>query len=80
LYAPDLVVAFILKNNSDFDNWNNIIVIYNPYYENKLVYIPDGEWQLFVNGNEFFDNSEINNTHTNQIEVKGLSMTILYEV
>ncbi|MEN8908236.1 MAG: type I pullulanase [Clostridiales bacterium] len=81
LYAPDLVVAYTLKNNNKYDEWKNIIVIYNPYNENKLVYVPKGKWLIYVNSNYINNSCSENEPQIiNKIEVDSISITILYEI
>ncbi|MCR8657151.1 type I pullulanase [Paenibacillus endoradicis] len=80
LQSKDGVVAYQLKNNANYDEWKNIIVIYNGNKTDAAVNLP-----VAVNGwNVVVDNKQagttvIDTVTTSQVVVAGLSMMVLYD-
>ncbi|BBE32114.1 pullulanase [Tepiditoga spiralis] len=74
--SPKKVVSFEI--NYEKDSWKDIIVIYNANLDKTIEFnLPNGVWNLVVNGNTVNMNSIKN--MKNNIEVTPLSIYILYK-
>lgn len=70
------------------DTWQRIVVIYNAAMRTRSIPIPSGVWNVAVEDGRVYAHSlravqDRQNGHygeSEKIEVKGLSMTILYSV
>jgi pullulanase len=52
LVCPDHVLGFLLVNHANGDKWENIIVVYNPYFKQHTVCLPPGVWTVVANEHE----------------------------
>ncbi|NUU98474.1 type I pullulanase [Marinitoga sp. 1138] len=71
------MVAFILKNNANGDKWKNILVIYNANSSKVSFNLPEGKWNIVVNGEKA--GTEIINTSETKITLEPLSTYVLYQ-
>ncbi|HIW34503.1 MAG TPA: type I pullulanase [Candidatus Paenibacillus intestinavium] len=86
LQSNDGVVAYQLKNNANYDDWKNIIVIYNGNTGDGVnsgeatVSLPASAngWKVVVNDRRA-GTTIIETVTTGQVAVAGLSMMVLYD-
>ncbi|AEH50401.1 type I pullulanase [Pseudothermotoga thermarum] len=50
LEAPRKVVAFLIKDHANGDEWKDILVIYNGNVTETTFELPEGEWNVVVDG------------------------------
>ncbi len=74
--SESALISYQISNNANGDEWKNIHVIYNAN-PNPINYQLKGEWQIAVEGNDFYFNE--NKTVNNKFEVPKISMMVLYQ-
>ena len=70
------LVSFQISNHANGDTWNNIYVIYNAR-TTAVDYKLEGEWQLAVLGDTFYDSEE--KIEQGSINVPPISMAIIFQ-
>lgn len=70
------IVAFILKDHAGGDPWKDIVVIYNGNPEKSTYKLPEGKWNLVVNGQKA--GTEVIEVVEGTIELEPLSAYVLY--
>ncbi|CAG7839099.1 Pullulanase [Clostridium haemolyticum] len=76
--TPKNLVAFILKNNANGDNFKNILVIYNANNFSTELRIPNGKWHQIVDKNTAGENI-LKTLNSNTINVSPISLTIFFQ-
>lgn len=66
------------SNSLPEESWKRVAILVNPYHEPKKFTIPEGNWQIVVNG-ERAGVEPLEKTHGGNIEVAGISMMVLHE-
>ncbi len=69
------VVAFTIANQPNGETAEEICVIYNANKEAVNVTLPDGEWEIYVNGEKA--GCEVLGTASKSVEVEGVSAMVL---
>ncbi|MDM5276111.1 type I pullulanase [Paenibacillus silvae] len=88
LHQEEGLLAYELQGAAVDDTWQRIVVIYNAAMRTRSIPIPSGVWNVAVEDGRVYAHSlravqDRQNGHygeSEKIEVKGLSMTILYSV
>ncbi|WP_426333265.1 type I pullulanase [Paenibacillus silvae] len=88
LHQEEGLLAYELQGAAVEDTWQRIVVIYNAAMRTRSIPIPSGVWNVAVEDGRVYAHSlravqDRQNGHygeSEKIEVKGLSMTILYSV
>ncbi|WDC84123.1 hypothetical protein PL321_17935 [Caloramator sp. mosi_1] len=73
--SPKGTVAFLIKNNANFDCFKDIIVIYNANNTKVALNLPEGKWYLYVDKNNVYQVPKAN--YESSMEVEPISLTIL---
>ncbi len=72
------MIAFRLKGNANGDSWKDIVVIHNPHWESKRVFLPfEAEWK-FVVSNQIAGTYPLKIRTAESISVAKISTTVLY--
>ncbi len=72
------VIAFQLGEYANDDSWEKIVVIYNPYYENKKVKLPtEANWKVVVEG-DLAGVKTLREFKADSVEVAKLSTMVLH--
>jgi len=74
--TPKNTVGFILKNYANYDNWKDIIVIYNANKSKVNITIPQGNWNLVADNNKA-GTDIIRKINSSNVEVEKISMFVL---
>ena len=75
----DNIVGFVLANNANNDNWNNIVVIYNGNTSLKEVKLPASRsWKIVVNDQEA-GTRVLDAIEGDAVFVEALSIMVLYD-
>ncbi|PZT55776.1 type I pullulanase [Paenibacillus silvae] len=88
LHQAEGLLAYELQGAAVEDTWQRIVVIYNAAMRTRLFPIPSGVWNVAVedgrvDAHSFRTVQDRQNGHyreNRKIEVKGISMTVLYSV
>lgn len=79
LEQKDGIVSFLLKNNADFDKWDNIVVIFNPTLDKRTTRLPfAANWKVVAN-HKNAGTTILDTVDGTAIEVEPVSVTILYD-
>jgi pullulanase len=77
LESPENMLMFALTGHGNGDNWENILVIYNPTRANVLCPLPSGEWNIVVwqerVSDEFLGRASVS------VVVPAISCMVLYQ-
>jgi pullulanase len=77
LESPDNMLMFALTGHANGDNWENILVIYNPTKANVLCPLPPGDWTIVVwqerVSDEFLGRASV------RVVVPAISCMVLYQ-
>ncbi|MBO8160741.1 MAG: type I pullulanase [Thermosipho sp. (in: Bacteria)] len=71
------VVSFMITGNARNDSWKDILVIYNGNVKSVEYELPEGEWNIVVNGN--VAGTEIIEKVSGKLTLDGISAYVLYK-
>lgn len=73
----DNTLAFIIRGHANGDEWNNIIVIYNPNPDDIVFNLPEGSWTIAVQQDKI-DEQGLGQAHES-VTVEGISCMVLFQ-
>ena len=76
LEENDAVIGFVIEDEKCSGKWNKAVIYYNPYTEDIIKALPDGEWHLITDGTEIMD-MEGSILAENHVTLKPRSVTVL---
>lgn len=74
----ETLVAYVIKDNANGDEWKNILVILNGGRSSAKVGLPEGNWNLALNKAEINENG-ISIGHSGSVSIKGTSAIVLFQ-
>jgi pullulanase len=77
LDSADNTLAFIIRGHANGDEWNNIIVIYNPDQDDIIFNLPEGSWTIAVKQDQV-DERGLGQAHES-VTVGGISCMVLFQ-
>jgi pullulanase len=70
------VVSYCINGAEVGDSWKNIVMLFNGSKKEVLHPLPDGTFQVVVNGDEFFDENQ-GEMVSGELKLQAVSMMIL---
>ena len=78
-HQGDNIVGFVLANNANNDNWNNIVVVYNGNTSLREVTLPvSRNWKIVVNDQKA-GIQVLETIYGNSLSIEDLSIMVLYD-
>jgi pullulanase len=77
LDSADNTLAFIIRDHANGDEWNNIIVIYNPDQDEIVFDLPEGSWTIAVEQDQV-DERGLGQANES-VTVEGISCMVLFQ-
>ncbi len=74
----DLMVAFLLKNHANGDEWKNIVLAFNGNDRPESLGLPQGDWQLALDGEKVLEAATAA-IISSQVTVPAYSAVILFQ-
>jgi pullulanase len=80
LDSPDNTVAFQLAGQASGDEWEQILVVYNPNHDTRTLTLPDGKWTLIGKQGQIIQlpEQDLQQVH-GSLDLEPISCTILYQ-
>jgi pullulanase len=80
LDSPDNTVAFQLAGQASGDEWEQILVVYNPNHDTRTLTLPDGKWTLIGKQGQIIQlpEQDLQQVH-DTLDLEPISCTILYQ-